>query len=618
MSRERAASLAAVALAIVVVLIVQLRPYAGRPRPPVSYDSYYYVWRTRLLAAEGVGPARTLPPVVHANLDRPGFPAVGSLLASSIEIDPFSFMIVVRAVAALAIGAAAGAIAVGLLRHPPWSIAVMILALGTSAAVTGTAIASLENLLADVPLMAVAAAVPLAVSGRAATAATALLIAAAGVLHWVFATLFLGLIVAAWLVSRIGGDRVRQRWATGDRRAWSRVAIAAVAGLALAALLLPGLPQALPPLTGSLGNVHRLGLYQIPILLPLAIAGGVLALRHTDAPGRSALLILALWAASVPVAVALSGLLPEQLKLFRIAAFALGIPALMGLGLVVLGRIATDRGRAPGAAALAAGACAVVLAIAAAPQVGPYNDRAAAKLADRFQQARTAAAYLAAAAPQRTVVFLVDSRPWMIDRVFRAAMPASTIARMHVYVGGEADLRAGRPSSDRFTPGAEAVSRSWWTLAWPDPPAVLRADPVLIAVPAKQGAGPAGGTALGAGLSLLHGPPPPQPLRSSPARVSWPAAVGWTAAVLVVLVAVGLPWSRALFTADRLTAIALSPALGTAILAIAGTAVARTGLALGDWVGRFTLLVSLGLGVALLAFRRRSGRASADRRRGSA
>ena len=595
----------AIVIAIAAVLALQLHPYVGVPRPAVSYDSYYYVWRSQVLADEGVGPLDSLPAVVRANLDRPGFPVLGSLLSAAIGIDAFTFMIVVRAVGAIAIGSAAGAIATGLLRHPPWSTAVLIVAMGTSAAVTGTAIASLENLLADVPLMAAAAAVPLALYGRGSLASVALLVAAAGLLHWVFGALFLALIVVAAVVAWIVPAPAPTDPAVARRPRSAAVPLAAIAGLAVALVLLPSLPAALPPLTGSLGNVHRLGLYQIPVVLPLAIAGGLLAVRGTRALGRAALVILALWAASVPVGLLLSSILPEELKLFRIAAFALGIPALVGIGLVVLVRLASGRWRVVGGLVAVAGS-AVVLTVAAAPQVGPYNDAAAAKLADRFQQARTAGAYLAAVAPARTVVFLVDSRPWMIDRVFRAGVPARSSTELHVYVGPERDLIAGRPFVDPARPGLSAIARTWWELTWADPPAVLRTHPVLIHVSAKEGAPSPSGTAIGEGLTLLRGPPPPPTVTEiGEVELSWPGAISWTVLVIVVLLAVGIGWSRVLVATDLVTTVAMAPAVGAAVVVLAGTVVARTGLPLGAWAGRATVLSCLATGVAVQAVRRR-------------
>ena len=586
-----------------VVVAFQLHPYVERASPGVSYDSFYYVWRTRLVEVAGLEPLRSLPAVIRPNLDRPGFPIVATLV-SAFGIDAYTFMILVRAVAAVAIGAAAGAVSVGLLRQPMWGLAILVIALGTSAAVTGTAIGSLENLLADCPLMAAAATVPLVLHRRASPATLMALLAAAVLLHWVVALLFAALVLGT--VATLAIVRALARTERLQSRAGSgSVVVGVLAGLALGAMLLPALPRALPPLTtslGSLGNVHRLGLYEIPVLVPLALLGAALALNRADPAGRSAIVLFIVWAASIPAAVAMSWILPETLKLFRIAAFGLGIPVLIGVGLVMLIRVGADRWRTLGAAG-AILLAAVVLTVAVASQSGPFNDAAASQLAARYEQARNAGAYLTDAGIERPIVFLVNRRPWMFDRVFRAAMPSTLISKTHVYVGELDDLLEARPLSDPSRPRLAELSSTWWDLAWPEPDAVIDSDPVVIRVD-DASSSDAASLPIGAGLTVLRGPPPSTDLAPlDPIDVSWTRAMTWTLLVLLLLGAVGYGWTRALIDVSRSVAIALSPACGVAVLSLVGVIAARLGMPMRGWTAGATVLVASGAGLGLMAAR---------------
>jgi hypothetical protein len=593
----------AIVLAMGAVVAFQLHPYVERTSPGVSYDSFYYVWRTRLVEAEGLEPFRSLPPVIRPNLDRPGFPIVAPLV-SAFGIDAYTFMILVRGVAAVAIGAAAGAVSIGLLRQPMWGLAILVIALGTSAAVTGTAIGSLENLLADGPLMAAAATVPLVLHGRASPAALMALLAGAVLLHWVVALLFAALVLGTLATIAIVGALARTEHSQSPVR-YGSVVVGVLAGLAIGAMLLPALPRAVPPLTtslGSLGNVHRFGLYEIPVLVPLALVGAALALSRADPAGRSAIVLFIVWAASIPVAVAASWILPETLKLFRIAAFGLGIPALIGVGLVMLIRIGTDRWRTLGAAG-ATLLAAVVATVAAASQSGPFNDAAASQLAARYEQARNASAYLTAAGIERPVVFLVRRRPWMFDRVFRAAMPSTLISRMHVYVGELDDLLEAGPLSDPSRPRLAELSSTWWDLAWPEPHAVIDSDPVVIGVD-DPSSSDAASLPIGTRLTVLRGPPPSAVLAPpDPIDVSWARAMTWTLIVLLLLGAVGYGWSRALIDASRSVAIALSPAWGVAVLSLVGVVAARLGVPMRGWTAGAAVLLASAAGLGLMAAR---------------
>jgi hypothetical protein len=585
----------------------QLAPYADRERPAISFDTPYYVWRTRLVAARGVGPLTTLPDAVTPNPDRPGFPVLGSVVGAVTGTDAFTFAIAIRAMAAVAIGLAAGAMAVTALGHPPWALAIFVLALGTSAAVTGTAIGSLENMVADVPLMALAGVVPLALHGRRSLGAIFLLFTGAALIHWVFATLFLVLTLVVAAASRLlARDRaVRAGGPVGTGRVWRLVGVT-VAAIAGAALLLPALPHGLPPTTGQKGNLLRLAIYELPFLLPVAALGAVLSFRKATSTARTTVVLLSLWAASVPAAILVSWALPIPLKIFRVAAFALGVPALVAAGLVALVRIGRERLGVIGAAA-GVGLTLLLLAIAMPAETGPFNDRAGAHLAQRLDQARAAGRYLGSTGDGRAVVFVVGGRVGVFDRVVRSAVPARMIEDTHVYVGALDALLRGMPTSDPSRPKLSAESAAWWKRAWRDPASVLRRDPIVIGIESSPGADD-GGIRLGPGLRILRGPPPAAAFSPpGPIHLSWPRLLVTVAATLAVVCAAGYGWTRSLLDVGSATALGFAPALGIAVLVILGAAAARFGSSLGSGVGIAVVSMGVVAGWLPLLARRRAG-----------
>ena len=337
-------------LAIVFVAVLLLLPYGGRKDPGMSYDTPYYVWRTRAVTADGIDVLTTIP--TGAVPERPGVPVLGSLLGSVTGTDAMTFTVVLRAIAAVAIGLASGAMAVGALREPRWAFAAFVVGLGASAAVVGTAVGSLDQLLADVPLVAAAAAAPLVAIGRRGTLAVGVLFAAAAATHWVFAGLFLLLLAGvalALLPGSLSSRRAGAAWTGTPSGRLLRVVLVAAAAAAVTLLILPALPHRLPPAIGDRGNLLRLGAYELWLVLPLAALGFALTFRRSDGSRRTALTLLGLWAATVPVAMVVSAVLPTPIKLFRVAPFALGIPVLATLCLVTIakGAESASAGREP-------------------------------------------------------------------------------------------------------------------------------------------------------------------------------------------------------------------------------------------------------------------------------
>lgn len=596
-----AAVLAGVAIASVAFVI--LLPYGGQRSPALSYDTPYYVWRTRAVATHGLDILSEIP--TGAVPDRPGFPVLGAVLGTIGDPDALTFSIVIRAVAAIAIGLAAGAAALETLKEPPWAFAVVVAGLGTAAAVVGTAVGSLDQLLVEVLLMGTAVTVPLVIAGRRGRIALVLLLAAAAVTHWLFTGLFVLLLIG--LVAVLLGSSLVKRRSSTEQDGLPRSTLLLVMSLATAAViaalvLLPALPTHLPPATGEKGNLLRLGVYKLPLLLPLAAAGLVLGLLRRDGTLRGiTILLMGLWAATVPVALAISLFLETPLKLFRVAPFALGLPFLATLGFVTLASRSHERLRRGGAVL---GSFIIVggLLLTMGSPASSFNDAGAARVADKMTQMRTAGRYLEGIPREgRPVVFVTMGSPRLLDRVARASVPSDMIADVWIFLGRPGDVSEGVPVSDPGRPGLSERSRAWSSLAWPDAHDVLERDPIVLQI-TPPGTPADGATELTPGVAIVRGPDASPSFRpAAPQGSGWLDLLVRTSLATIVLALVGGGWSRALLDVSRPASLGLAPVFGVAVLIVAGTIVGRAGWPLGAPGGVVVLLLTTGAGWTLLA-----------------
>lgn len=604
--RRPVVALLLAALAIAFVAVVLLLPYAGREEPGRSYDTPYYVWRTRAVASDGLGVLTTIP--TGAVPERPGVPVLGATLGDVIGSDALTYTVILRAVAAVAIGLAAGAMALEALGEARWAFAAFVAGLGASAAVVGTAVGSLDQLLVEVLLVAAAAVIPLVVSGRRGAFATGVLIAAAAATHWLFAALFL-LLLAAVAFALVPGSVAARRssgWATTPSMRLLRVVLVASAAAVATLALLPTLPDHLPPAVGDRGNQLRLGAYELSLVLPLAALGFVLTYRRSEGSRRTTIVLLGLWAATVPIAIAVSALLPTPIKLFRVAPFALGVPALVTLGLVTVADRAGSRfgrgGAVAGALVLAGG-----LAWASGSPVSSFAGSEAASIAERMAQARTAGRYLDGISRSgRPVIFLTQGNPRLLDRAVRSAVPPDLIPDTWVFVGRPDDLAAREPVDDPDRPQLSLLAQKWWAAAWPNPSQVFDRDPIVIRI-GPAGSTPSigtetGGVELAPGVEVLAGPPrPPSFAPPAPFRVGWTELLLASALALAVLAAVGGGWVRSVLDVSGMAAFGLAPAFGVAAIVLVGTAASRLGLPLGDGGGWLVVLATAASGWIVLA-----------------
>jgi hypothetical protein len=593
-------------LAAAVVATVVLLPYGDTVQPPLSYDTPYYVWRTSAVMEGGLDALTRIPTGAVPNPHRPGFPVLGSVLRTITGTDALSFAVIVRAVAAVAIGLAAGAMARESLREPPWATPAFVIGLGLSAAVLGTAVENLEQLVADVFLVALAATAPLVATGRRGMVAAAAFFAAAAVTHWLFTVLFLVVLLGSGVVaSLLLLRRSREDRGPWPAHPWARVLklVGLLSLLAVVAfLLLPAPPARLPSFLQTSGNelpgnVRRLGAYEVPLVLAIAGIGVLFGMWRSDERRRVTIILLGLWAATLPVAMVASVILPREMKLFRVAPFAIGAPILAVVALVGIVRLGTDRlgrvGAVVGVTVLAAG-----LFLLAGTPAATFEAPSGPFVSGRVAQAQIAGRYLAAVAePNRPVIFLTQAAPRLVDRAVRAGVPPSLIEDTWVYVGSPEDLATRGPVTDPDRGRLAKVSQRWWASAWPRADDVLRRDPIVIALARPVGPVPETATDLAPGVSLLTGPEPHA--LDQPARFgfAWRDLLTATALCLLALTAVGLGWARALLDVPASSALALSPAAGAAALILGGLVADRLGVPLAG-----PAAIGLAAAVALLGW----------------
>ena len=620
MPRTRGVQLVLAGLAIAFVSVVLLLPYAGRQNPGMSFDTPYYVWRTRAVSSEGVDVLTTIP--TGTVPERPGVPVIGAMVGAVTGADALTYTVILRAIAAVAIGLAAGAMAVEALGESRWAFPAFIAGLGASAAVVGTAVGSLDQLLVDVLLVAVAAVIPLVVAGRRGVVGVAVLFAAATATHWIFAALFLFLLVAVvplLLPASRRAVRSGTTWgATPAIRLVRIIFVMSVTAMVTLALL-PDLPHRLPPLTDTGGKLARLAAYELSVLLPLAALGAVLTFRRSEGARRTTLALLGVWAVIVPIAMVVSPRLDTPIKLFRVAPFALGVPALTTLCFVTIAeRVGSRLGRAGpflGALFVAGG----LVWVAGSP-VSAFGEAQGALIADKMAQARSAGAYLDGVhRVGRPVIFLTVGAPRLLDRIVRSGVPPDLVDDTWVFVGQPADLERQAPIDD---PERQRLSRSaqkWWRSAWPEPSQVFAREPIVIRI-LPTGQYNSGGAenevvVLAPGVELVDGPAPSPSFEPAPPfREGWVELLLLTALALAVLGVTGGGWARTGLDISGLAALGIAPASGVAMLVLAGTAASRLGIPLRAPSGWLVVLVTATSGWIVFAL----GRGASRNRRATA
>jgi hypothetical protein len=620
---RRAAGMPAVAtillwLAIVATVFALIAVVIGRDPTAwyrgLSLDFPYYVWRTEVVSESGLD--ALIADVPGINLERPGFPVLASLLGSALHVDTVTMVHAIQVATTIAVGLAAGAFATAVLGQPRWSFPIFAMMTAASSGVAWTSLKSLDNLLVDAVILAVAVAAILSALGERGRVAAIAGFGSVALIHWFFGILFLLLLAGVTFLlipwSIVAWRRGTRPLQTPAVRMGTTVAGGAIAGAFSLVALAPGSPAELPPTQGDRGNTTRLPSLRLPITGPLAAIGAIALWVPADTRRRIGVVLLTLWGLSVPLAMLASEVLDRPIKVFRVAGFALAIPILgaaASVGAVRFGRRFGVAGLVAGLLVLGAGLSLHVASGVTVHRMPATDQRSAVRL----DQVRATGPYLDAVSRDRPVIFLVSRRnPFLVDRLVRAGLPADRILQTHLYWGGIDDLLAKRPGAQRADPRSARTGRNWWDHWWQEADAIMAADPVVFYLTTLNPIldPPAGAETIAPGVLLVMGPPPASPATVSPLSTSWPTMIGSSLAVLLLLGLVGSGWTLWLLPVGRLEWLGLSPAVGIAALTLIGTALGRTGVPLGG-IGGLVLLLAI-TAVGWVPRFLRQGRTSGD------
>ena len=580
-----AATAAGMVLACAIVGFVFLSPFlSGKATTPFGFDTPHYAWRSNLVIARGLDGLHAVDPVlvVNPNPDRPAYPVFAALVDHVAGVDPGWLAYVAPSVFAICAGLAAAAFGREALEEPLWAFPVYVILVGASLFVVRTAVGSADNLQADSVLLAGGTAALLFAARRRAGTGAVLVFLGAFLIHWIFTGLFMALLLGVAVVLVPYSYR---RWSRGES-VWSTPSarIGAVTSFSLAGAFLalnqtPDFTVKAPvvPLRQIEFKVKvRIPLLRLPFHLAVGAAGLVALWWPRSTLRRLAMVLLGLWAVSVPLGFAMYAARNHHFPIYRVAEFALALP-LLGSALVVgLVRLGWAKLRLVGAVL---GTVVVVAAAAATVSIGrdAWEASPAIMTPERVQQVATAATYLEAVRPSGPVIF-VASLPARVpaDRVIRAGMPGDVVGQVRLFVGRSDDLLAGRQSL--FPNGGPIQGAS--NVTWPGIEAVLDQDYVAMYLSALNPALPPPRDArmIATGVYVIRGPSTPASVPLAPLPAPDHGRLVMSAiAVLLYLVFTGLGWSAGLLDAGWLSRVGLAPAFGLATTTLAAAPVADLG-----------------------------------------
>ena len=607
--------------ALAAVAGVFLSLYAAHPiRVPVGYDTPKYVWRARLVAAHGMAALDGVPSGVAVSADRPGYPVLISLWSATLGASPLRLAMVFPAATAVMIACGGAAFARTCLLRPALQAPLFALAVGASPLVAAMAGGHADSLLLSIVALGAAVAVLAAAAAERTIVAGALLVGSGADIHWNFAAVVVALLGAVALALVPESLRARREGTRWTRTPSARIAGAVAGGAAVGAaalLLAPGAP-AVPGLSrhGFLVKLRQVLPYTWWPMTATAAAVGATAVaadgRRDRRPFR-ALVLLLVWALTAVVAVvALEA--GAAAPAHRVLEFALAIPILAAAGVLAaaIGLARFGRTHASAVARLAASAivaAAAVGTVAAATHtwhaIGPSIGDA------ELREIRTAAAYVDAQPPAKSVIFLLDTGSTrqdvdavLADHWIRLSVDPDHIASTTMYLGDLDRLRAG----EKTVRGEERFDRAS-SRFWSGTRRVLDRDPAIVVLSTLDRSYPAGGAEIAPGVAVVEGAATPVAEADLPRRPGLPLLLLITMGVVGLTAGVGSGWARALLPAGHRGW--LSPAMGLAMLVLGGTLVDRLGLRLhgAAAIGVVALLAGAGWLTAVASDRHAPARA---------
>lgn len=595
---------------------------------PVGFDASWYVWRAVHAAEAGIGPVGTAVRPGHAVLSA----VVGAVTGRSQLQLAVLMPLVLAAVFALGVGAQCRR---GLGWRRPPAVAAVVVA-GTLLGATRLVGENVANLLLLAIVVAALVALGEAVDGGRVAAGPVVLLVAAGMAHWMFLAVVGAVLgMAAALATRSSLEERRAGTPLLRTEAGLYVATGAITAAVVLAAIWAVLRAALqtfeiredpdrfgPKLRTDLGRLFA------PVTAPAAAAGAWLLWRGRDldaerrvgatslslAPRRrrSAIRLLGGWALVAALGVAF-GVWTGRLPPHRFLAMGVTLPGAVALATAVVvasravgGRF--ERGRR-GATVLVS---LVAICLVAVPGAAAWYRHGPGVWLDgtALQQAAVASVYANGLPAGQPLVVLVGPRGRagvlsipLKERTIRVALPPDRQGDLHLFVGDPEDLLAGRRTVFEGGPTDQAAL-PYWT----DVRTVLPLRPPVVILqrfaPGQfdRAVQDLGATRIGPGVALLQGPPPTLPLEPPGLEAPVPTIEGgmiWAAVILAVLGLAGLGWTT-VFVGPRVgseVAVALSPAVGSAVLMLVAIPVARAGIGVGGAIG-----VSLFVGVSLVGW----------------
>jgi hypothetical protein len=614
-----------VSVAVVGGVLLSLYP-ARAYRIPVGDDVPTYIWRARVVASGGLDAlSRANQYRFHSNTSnpgRPGYPVMAALIDDVSNVSTWRIAFALPAVAAVAIGLAAGALAVECIGEPLWSFPLYALTVGLSACVVITAKGYYDNLLADATILAAIATALMLLEGRRAGTATAWLLAGTAVIHWQFALLlamYLFVLALTSVPESIRASREGRRLAeTPSARLLGALGAGAVAGGA-GLLLTPGL--------SSFGTNDRqrfetilqvqLPLYVFPATGPVMV-GGAAALAAGRDPRRLRALVAFVLSILIGLVAYVAFRAGANLPAQRLLGAALGMPMLFAAAVVGLIRLILRVATGAVVRKLAVVGAGVILLASVAGTIAigarawyrtiPYEEL------PRHAAIASVMQYVRQLPPDVPVVFVVqgtraDFGAIPALRRLRAQAPPERIPDVYVYLGTPENLLRGVPTTRPSDPEFGTDSAQYFAVVRP----IMHRHPVIVVpftfylhdyhrVHKAHPEWPSGDRFL-----VVRGPAPAAnvPIPRDPVVQGIAPLTVAAVLMLLVLAGAGLGWSSSLVPASWGVRAALSPAFGFSALAAGGLVADRLGVALRGAAGGAVALAIALVGWIPLAIRGR-------------
>jgi hypothetical protein len=604
--------------AIVLVFFLSIYPVRNL-QMPMGWDSMDYVWRTRVAQEVGLSNVRdAVPPRIFVKEGRPAYLILGAAISSLTGSGVLSVAVILPLIMPVAMGLAAGSLLRGLAGLPWWGLPLGAVVAGTSLnAILMIQYGYVDNLIVSAVVMAAAVPMLLAVEDGRHVVPAILLLVAAAVIELPFFLVALGALGLTALVYLPSSWR---QWRRGSVRPFDTASarlgqvLIGSAGLSVAAVywIASGAPSP---------RLHRVELarklaadlprYRFQMALPWTGlgAGALAATSGGGGPvGRRRRLLLIFLLAWVGIAVAsyvafeaTSVPIPAN----RLILFALAVPVLAAVGLAgVGGLLASAAGRG---AAKWVPVGLVLVALAGLGLVSAKEWLTSPSFLDpvKLHDAAVAASYLDAAgiASNQPVIFVVDDRgrtpvasaTLMRDHIY-AVMPVERIAHVWVYLGSPENYLAGRPSD---LPGHRLygkASRHFFGRmrhVYPQGPVALIVSSFNVSHFPAWAAGHPDSLVPGYGVAVVQGTVPPPAISPGELPGRQPRVVPLVAlagGALLALSVVGLGWGLWLFR-PRLgpsEILALAPAVGIAVVVLAGVTADQLGVRLSGLGGVLT------------------------------